>query len=292
MRGSKQSLTLYLMLAPYLGGIVFLVLIPAGLSIVFIFTRYNALSAPEWVGWENFQQLWQDRLAYITIGNTLFYLILAVILRLVGAFILALIFSRYSGGPVARTIVFMPTIIPQIAYAFIWLVALNPKFGPFNLLTSAVGLPEIAWLAEPWTARIALIFMIVWRLGEGFIVMLVSLGDIPEHLYENAILDGANEWAKFRYITLPLLLPRLLLLSAWDTMVVLQASFVPTLILTNGGPGYATLFIPLYSYLLAFDDLHFGYAATLIWITYLLTLLLIIIQYAASRRMRYEGPFA
>ncbi|MCB0113349.1 MAG: sugar ABC transporter permease, partial [Caldilineaceae bacterium] len=151
--------------------------------------------------------------------------------------------------------------------------------------------PTPAWVIEPGPAMLALVIMATWQLGEGFVVLLASLHEIPVGLMEASALDGANAWQRFRHVTLPLLLPRLLLLTARDLIVNLQASFVPTLLVTRGGPGYATLLLPLYTYQLAFDDLRFGYAATVVWAMYAITLLVIVVQARLSRRLRYEGSF-
>ena len=240
----------------------------------------------------NVARLFADRLFGIALGNTLVYLVLAVSLRVVGALGLALLLQR-SGRMAAltRSAVFSPTVIPDVAYALVWLVAFNPRYGPVNLLLGAVGLPTPAWVIEPGPAMLALVIMATWQLGEGFVVLLASLHEIPVGLMEASALDGANAWQRFRHVTLPLLLPRLLLLTARDLIVNLQASFVPTLLVTRGGPGYATLLLPLYTYQLAFDDLRFGYAATVVWAMYAITLLVIVVQARLSRRLRYEGSF-
>ena len=121
--------------------------------------------------------------------------------------------------------------------------------------------------------------------------LLASLSDVPESLYEAAAVDGAGASRQFWQITLPLLLPRLLLLSARDLIISLQANFVPSLVMTKGGPGYATLFLPLYSYVLAFEDLRFGYAAAVVWSMYLLTALILGLQFLLSRRWQHQEAF-
>lgn len=288
----KRYFTLYVMLLPYLIGLLGLVILPALLSLGLAFMRYDALTSPVWVGLANVERLISDRLFWLALGNTLFYLFLTVLLRMMGAFLLALLLQHQARGlDMARAIVYLPTVIPDVAYALIWLVALNPRFGPINLLLNALHLPAPAWTIEPWPARFALVIMAAWQLGEGFVILLASLNDIPPHLYEAAALDGAGKRGAFAHITLPLLLPRLLLLTARDLITSLQANFVPSLIVTKGGPGYATLFLPLYSYLLAFDDLRFGYAATIVWTMYLITMIVIGLQYIFAKRWQYDESY-
>jgi multiple sugar transport system permease protein len=160
-----------------------------------------------------------------------------------------------------------------------------------NLLLGWVGLPTPAWPIEPWPALWALVIMATWQLGEGFVVLLASARGVPDHLYEASAIDGANAWARYRYVTLPMVLPSLLLLTARDLILSLQANFVPSMVVTKGGPGYATLFIPLYTYWMAFDDLRFGYAAAVVWMLFAITLVVVIFQYWLGRRWQYEGEF-
>lgn len=284
----RQTRTLGLLLAPYLIGLFGLVLLPSLLTFGLAFTRYDALTPPVWNGIDNLRRLWQDRLFWVALTNSLLYLALAVPLRMGGAFLFALLLGRDGWGRgLARSLVALPRVIPDVAYALIWLVTFNPRYGPLNLLLGALGLPTPAWTIDPRTALWALVLMAVWQLGESFVVLLASLRSLPRHLYDAAALDGAGVWGRFRHLTLPLLLPSLLLLTARDLIVSLQATFTPSLIVTKGGPGYATLFLPLYSYTLAFDDLRLGYAAAVVWAMYAITLAVVAAQFLLTRRWSY-----
>lgn len=289
-RPNRQSAVLGLFLAPYLTGLLLLILLPALLTLALAFTRYDALTPPVWIGLDNLGRLWQDRLFWTALANSLVYLLLAVPLRIGGGFLLALFLSRRSwSGDLARTAAALPIAIPEVAYALLWLVTFNPRYGPLNLLLGAVGLPTPAWTIDPNTALLSLVLMAVWQLGEGLIVLSASLRGIPSHLYDAAGLDGAGVWARFRHLTLPLMLPPLLLLTARDLIVSLQANFTPSLVVTKGGPGYATLFLPLYSYFLAFDDLRLGYAAAVVWAMYAITGAVVAAQFLLTRRWSFTG---
>lgn len=280
------------MLAPYLTGLGLLVIAPLLLSLLLAFTSYDTFSPPQWVGLQQFRTLMADRLARIALANTAFYVVAVALLRLFGALALALLLQQRSrSSALVRPFIYLPSIIPEIAYVLIWLVAFNPRYGPINLALSAAQLPQPDWLIAPWPTRWALVIMAVWQLGEGFILLLVSLKDVPRAVYESAEIDGAGPVARLRYITLPLLLPRLLLLSLRDIAVALQASFIPSLVMTRGGPGYATLFVPLYSYFVAFEDFRFGYAAALMWITILATVALLFIVSLFVRRHMHHASF-
>ena len=284
----RQSVTLHLLLAPYLLGLFGLILLPSLLALGLAFTRYDALTPPVWNGIDNLRRLWQDRLFWVALTNSLLYLALAVPLRMGGAFLFALLLGRDGWGRgLARGLVALPTAIPDVAYALIWLVTFNPRYGPLNLLLGQMGLPTPAWTIDPRTALWALVLMAGWQLGESFVVLVASLRSLPRHLYDAAALDGAGIWGRFRHLTLPLMLPPLLLLTARDLIISLQANFTPSLIVTAGGPGYATLFLPLYSYTLAFDDLRLGYAAAVVWAMYGITLAVVAAQFLLTRRWSY-----
>lgn len=280
------------MLAPYIIGLIGLIIIPAVLSLGLAFTRYDALTAPEWNGLANIIQLSNDWLFWQALRNTLIYVVFAVLLRIVGAFSLALLLQMPTKViNFSRAMIYLPSVIPDVAYVIIWLVALNPTYGLINGILSIFGISGPAWLVESWSAQFALIMMAGWQLGEGFVVLIASLHDIPTPLYETADIDGAGKWQKFWYITWPLILPRLLLLSARDTIISLQANFIPSLIMTKGGPGYATFYLPLYTYLLAFEDLRLGYASTVVWTLYLITGGVIAFYYLLGKRWQYADAF-
>jgi multiple sugar transport system permease protein len=286
----RERLALALMLAPYVVGLVGLVAIPSALALGAAFAEYDALTRPRWIGFGNFARMANDRLYWIALGNTLIYLALAVPLRIGAAFLLALLFKRgHSGASLARTAVYLPSVIPSVAYALIWLVSFNPAYGPVNTLLGALGLPTPGWRVEAWPALWSLVILAVWQLGECFVILLAAARGVPESLYEASAMDGAGAWAGFRHVTLPLLLPGVLLLTARDLIVTMQASFVPSLVVTEGGPGYATLFIPLYTYRLAFDDLRFGYAAAVVWTIYLLLVVVVAGLHLLSRRGHPDG---
>ncbi len=284
----RQPTTLRLLLAPYAIGLLGLALLPAILALSLAFTRYDALTPPVWNGLDNLRRLWQDRLFWIALGNSLIYLALAVPLRIGGAFGLALILGRDAWGrSLASGLAALPTAIPDVAYALIWLVTFNPRYGPLNLLLGRIGLPTPAWTIDPRTALWALVLMAAWQLGESFVVLAATRRGLPRHLFDAAALDGAGVWNRFRHLTLPLMLPALLLLTARDLIISLQANFTPSLIVTAGGPGYATLFLPLYSYQMAFDDLRLGYAAAVVWALYAITLAVMAGQYLLTRRWSF-----
>ena len=279
---------LVLLLLPYLVGLALLVGLPAVLGLPMAFTDYNAIEPPAFVGLRNFADLAADPIFRTAVFNTLVYIGLAVPLRLLGALVCALLLvRRFRGVGAYRAGVYLPTVVPDIAWALLWLWVLNPVYGPLNQALALVGLPGPAWMIEEWGARFAIVLMMSWQIGEGLVVCLAGLGDIPGETLEQSAVDGAAAWQTLARITLPLLAPVLLILIFRDTIYSLQANFVPALIVgRGGGPNYATTYLPMYVYTNAFDYLRFGYAAAMTWAMYALTAAMIWLQYRVAQRYR------
>lgn len=276
---------LHLLLLPYLSGVLVLVVIPALLSFSLAFFRYDALSPPRWVGGLNFLLTYTDELFELSVQNAAALVLLPVPLRVMGAFLLARLLLR-NGRFLAwfRAAIYLPSIIPTAAYALAWLWILNPLFGPVNLLLRSVGLNAPAWFVDPLWAKPGLILMSLWQIGEGFLVCLAALQDIPRSLEDAATVDGANSRQLFRYITLPLMAPILLLLSFRDAILTFQESLATVLLTTGGGPYYSTYTLPLFIYEQGFDLLSFGTASAALWIMYALTGLIVLFLYVIARQ--------
>ncbi len=254
-----------LMFLPYgLLALVFLV-IPAAATFVISFTRYDAIQSPSWAGLTNFLKALASPLVLLSLRQTARFVLLAVPLRLLGALAAGLLLNHPA--PWARGLragVALPTILPETAYALIWLWIFNPLHGPLNQLLRALGLPAPTWLAEAPSALLAIVIVSAFQIGEGFLIVMTGLRSIPRAYYELAQMDGASRWQAFWEITLPLLAPWLVLLICRDILISIQNTFTPTFILTYGGPYYATTLVPLLIYELAFDFFDFGLAAAVL----------------------------
>ncbi|MCP3141635.1 carbohydrate ABC transporter permease [Pyxidicoccus xibeiensis] len=270
--------------APFVVAAVLLVGLPALLALGLAFTDYDALSAPRFVGVAHFLRLWDDPLFWTALGNSLLFAALAVPLRLVAAMGLALLLHKRAG--VARSAVFLPTVVPDLAYALLWLWLLNPLYGPLALVLKTTGLADGGWLLTPWGARGALVALTVFQLGEVFVVLLAARRELPQELYELCELEGGGALTVFRKVTLPLMAPTLGLLAARDVMKSLQTTFVPALVITQGGPRYATTFLPLYIYQNGFEYLRIGYASAMTWVMFLVTVAMVAAQLWVLRGWR------
>lgn len=279
---------LWAMLLPYLVGTLLLVGLPALLSGVLAFTTYDALSPPVYVGFANFRLLAADPIVGTAISNSLVFIVLAVPLRVAGALGLALLLSRPRRGATGyRAAVYVPTVIPDVAFAIIWLWIFNPVFGPVNVALEAVGLPTPGWLSDADTARFPFVVMAAFVIGEGFVVLLAALRGLSAEVFDAGAVDGAGRWAVFRYLTFPLLLPWLALLTFRDVILSFQWTFTPSFVMTGGDPYYATMFLPLVTYEEAFDRFRFGAGSALMLVTFLLSAAIIGGIYLLFRRGGY-----
>lgn len=274
-------------LIPVVAGAVVLVVVPALLTLGLGFTHYDALGPPRAAGTGNFRRMWSDPIFWQALRNSLIFAAIAVPLRLGMALGVGLLLARARRGVgAARTAVALPTFVPDVAYALLWLWVFNPLYGPLSAVLRAVGLPGTEWLLGPWGARMSIVIMSLFQVAEAFIVVVAVRSEIPGDLYEIAGLEGASAWQTFRRVTLPLLAPTLVLLAARDVAFSLQATFVPALVLTEGGPNYATTFLPLYVYQNAFEFLGFGYAGAMTLVMFVVTAGMVGIQLVALRRWR------
>jgi multiple sugar transport system permease protein len=288
----RDRLELAAMLAPYLLGLGALVFVPAAVTLGLAFTEYDLLRAPEWIGLGNFRELWADDVFWTAVRNSLSFIAWAVPIRLLGAVALGLLLWRgFRGASGARTAVYLPTAVPDVAWALIWLWIFNPLYGPLNLTLERLGLPSPSWFSDPDAARWAVIVMTAFTLGEAFVVVLAVRASLPRELYELAAVEGAGAWWGVTRVTLPLIAPVLALLLLRDTIYTFQLNFVPALILTGGGPPpYATTYLPLFVYREGFEYLRYGYAAAATLVMFGITAVIVWVQWLLLRRWR--GSFA
>jgi len=284
------------MLAPFVVGLVALVLVPAGVTVAVSVTSYDLIAPARWVGLSNFTELADDDIFRTALVNTAVFALVATPLRIGAALALALLLHRRAlGVGTARTTVMLPTAVPEIAYGLLWLWLFNPIYGPVNRLLTTGGEPGLtvlgrtppAWLTDPNSARAAIIVMSVFTVGELFFVLLTARQALPREVYELAAVEDATGWDVFRRITMPLLLPVLVLLLLRDTVLSLQLNFVPALVVTDGGPPpYATTYLSLFVYRNAFEYLRYGYAAAATVVMLVLTVAVLVLQWRLLRRYR------
>lgn len=272
---------------PYFAGLTLLVGVPVAGAIALAFTDFSGVAEPSFVGLDNFRRLFTQGPFWRAAGNTAVFIAIAVPLRMAAAVGLALLLHRRTAGSgAARGIAYLPTVVPDVAYALLWLWLLNPLYGPLAAAVTSLGAGTPQWLTEQWPARIAIAVMGAFQVGEAFVVALAARRTVPEPLYEAAKVEGARPWFTLRNVTLPVMAPVLALLALRDVVLALQVNFVPAFLVTEGGPAYATTFLPLYVYEAAFRYFRFGYAAAVSVVMFALTAAILAVQYAIYRRWR------
>jgi multiple sugar transport system permease protein len=276
------------MLAPYLLGIGVLVAAPALVTFGLSLFEYDLIRSPRFLGLDNFRELVDDEVFRTSLRNSLMFIAFAVPMRLAGALALALLLHRrFRGVGAYRAGAYLPSVVPDIAYALLWLWIFNPLYGPLNLVLQELG-RRPQWLTDPLHAQWAIIIMSLFLIGEGFLVALATRASLPRELYEIAELESAKPWYVLGRVTLPLMAPTLLLLLFRDTIFSFQATFVPALIVTEGGPPpYATTYLPLFVYQNAFEYLRYGYAAAATLVMFAVTAAIVYAQYLIVRRWRH-----
>lgn len=281
-----------LFISPWIVGFCVFMLYPVASSLYFSFCDYSVLERPVWIGAENFSELADDSVFWTSLGNTLYYAVVALPLGMMLAIGVALLLNtRVRGMAVYRTIFFLPSIVPVVAMAILWLWILNGRYGVLNYSLSLLGIPARslpAWLESKHWAMPALILMGLWGIGHAMVIYLAGLQDIPVHLYESADIDGASWWQKTVHITLPMLSPTIyfnLIMGIIGTFQIFAAPYI----MTNGGPERATHFYTFYLYNLAFEDLRMGYACAMAWMLFLIILgLTLLATKVSAKHVHYE----
>jgi len=235
------------------------------------------------VGWENYLYLVRDPRFLNALGNTAYFTTLSVLLELLLGLAIALLLNRhFRGKGLMRTIILIPWAIPTVVSARMWEWLYNPDFG---LLNHLLGI-QINWLGSPFLALNAAVAMDVWKTTP-FVALLLMAGlqTIPRDLYGAARIDGASPRTAFFRITLPLLMPVIvvtLLFRTLDAFRVFDAVYV----LTGGGPANSTETLSIYAYKLLFQTLQFGYGSALSVMVFLCVGLLTLLFIPPLRRRR------
>jgi multiple sugar transport system permease protein len=291
--GLRDAVDGYLFILPWILGFILFTAFPMGFSFVLTLMDWDVLTPPSWAGLGNFSRLLDDNLVSTSLFNTAYFTFFSVPLRMVVALAAAMLLSASVRGlSFFRTAFYLPTVLPAVANAILWMWMFNPSMGLFNMGLSAVGLPRSEWLWNPATSKPSLILMTLWTTGNVIIIFLAGLQSIPTHLYEAATMDGASAWAQFRHVTLPMLSPSILFNLVMGVIGSFQV-FTSAFLMTGppaGGPLNSTLFTVLYVYRAAFEQFKMGYGSAVAWVLFVVILLFTVLQWKlADTWVYYEG---
>ena len=278
-------------ISPWLIGFFLFTLVPILLSFYYSFCNYSLIQKPVFIGLDNYRGLMHDPIFWKANWNTLFYAVAALPLGLIIALILALLLNvKIRGQSIYRTIIFLPSLIPAVASAMLWLWMFNSKLGLVNYVLRGIGFTDPpGWLTDVHWALPSLILLSFWGIGNTVVIFLAGLQDVPVELFEAANLDGANKLQTLRHVTLPSLSPVIFFNLIMGIIGTLQV-FVLPFIMTQGGPARATYLYTEYMYDSAFTYLKMGYCSAMAWLQLLLVLALTAIAFSTSKHwVHYQG---
>lgn len=246
------------------------------------------------LGLANYREaLFEDRLFWKALGNSFYFAIGNVVLGTTICLLVALMINATKHfNAFFRASYFIPTVTGMVAVSLVWEFIYQPRFGILNstlfATTEALSLPpppEIGWLTRPQWAMPSLILFGFWKfLGVRMIILLAGLQNIPQTYYEASEIDGAGTWAKFRYITLPLLMPALAFVIVVGVINSIQV-FVPMFVMTEGGPMNSTTSVVMLLYQKTFQLYRFGYGAAISFILFAIIMVMTVFQLRFLRRI-------
>jgi multiple sugar transport system permease protein len=280
-------------ISPWLLGFSILTLYPILSSLYYSFCEYRVLTPPHWVGIRNYVELFSDKDYFLpSLANTAFLFIELPISIALSVGIALLLNQKIKGMSIFRTLIYLPSVVPTVASAVLWLWLLNPEYGLVNKTLQLLHLPTSEWLQSPVWSKPAFIVMDLWTIGGGMVIYLAALQGVPTPLYEAAELDGAGPWRRTWNITLPSISPVIFFNLILGVIGTFQY-FTQTFLMTGtppGGPANSTLFYALYLFQNAFAYFRMGYACAMAWVLFILTLLATLVIFKTSARwVYYEG---
>jgi len=283
----REALDAYLFIMPWILGFIAFTAGPMLASLYFSFTKYEVLTPPKWRGLYNYGRMIHDPLLWKSLYNTAYYVFFGVPGRLIVALTFAIILNQKIWSmPIYRALFYLPSVVPVVASAILWLWVFNPDYGLANSVLDFFGLPLQKWLWDVNLAKPCFVLLAMWHFGSQMVIFLAGLQSIPKPLYEAATIDGANRWQLFKSVTIPLLTPMIFFNLIMAIITSFQV-FTTAFIATGGGPRNATLFYLLYLYRNAFEWFRMGYASAMAWILFLIILALTLIDFLLAKRWVY-----
>lgn len=272
---------------PFLAIVAALVVLPLGVAGWLALTDYTGIRSATFTGATNLRRLVADDAFWVTVRTSAALALVVVPLRLALAVGAALLLHRGGAGvSTGRVAVYLPSVVPDAAWALLWLWILNPLYGPVSAVLHAVGVGDPGFLTTRTGAFLGLSLVLAFQIGEAFVVALAARAQVPRALYEVAAVEGVRPATVVRRITLPLMAPLIGLLALRDVILVVNVSFVPALLITGGEPLRATLVAPLAVYRRAFQYGELGYASLLSLVLFGMTAAATATLWAGVRALR------
>jgi multiple sugar transport system permease protein len=279
----REAIAAWLFVAPALIGFIAFYLWPALSGLYYSFTDFDLLTAPEFIGLENYQRLLNDPLFWNALGTTSWYVLINIGLQTVLALGIAVLMQRLTQSMVVRGVVMLPYLIANVIAALVWFYMFDFQFGIVNEIIDGIGLDRVAFFGESEWAIPTVAFINVWRhMGYTALLIFAGLQAIPKDVYEAGAIDGGSELRMFRSITLPLLRPVL----AMVLVVTVTGSFQifdTIAVTTQGGPVNSTRVINYYIFDMAFNRFDFGYGSAMALALFVLLAVFTFVQLRLTR---------
>ena len=278
---------------PSLLGFLIFTFIPVVISLCLSFTSWNFMEGIEGIkfnGLANYIRLFSDEWFLNSYKNNIIFTAVTVPVLIALGLVMATIINKYIyGGGVVRTMIFIPYIASVVAVCTVWMVLLQPSYGPVNEFFRSIGIANPpGWLADfKWSLPSIMVIYVWQQVGYYSIVFLAGLKGLPEDVYEAAKVDGASSIRQFFSLTVPLISPTTFFLTIMGIIgsfkVVDQIS-----VLTQGGPGSSSSVMAYYVYRTAFDYFEMGYANTLAWALFVLVFIVTLVQWKMQAKFSNE----
>jgi multiple sugar transport system permease protein len=275
----RKDILPYLLVSPYLLNVVLFVLFPVFFCLFLTFNSWNIIGPIRFIGIDNYVRLFNDRLFWKAIANTLKFLLLHIPLQLfVSLFLAYLLNQQIKAVSVFRASFFMPVIVSGVVITILWQQLLGYDTGLINRMFVMIGLHKVGWLVNPDVAIYSIAMMATWKnVGLYVILFLVGLQTVPPQYYEAAKLEGASRWQQFYHITLPMINPTIFMVVILSTIGGFSL-FIEPYVMTGGGPMNMTLSAVLYIYKQAFQFYNMGYSSTLGFFYAILIMTVVVLQ--------------
>jgi multiple sugar transport system permease protein len=266
---SDLGMALVFILPAAIGFLVFYVY-PTIRGIYFSLTRYSLLGQPHFIGFDNYSRLFQDKLFWNSLGVTLEYVGINIVLQTILAVGIAVLMQRLTKSTAVRAVILLPFLISNVIAALLWFWLLDYQIGFVNEVMAAIGLDRVTFFGGESTAIPTIALVNIWRhMGYTALLVFAGLQTIPEYVYEAASIDGSTEWRSFWRITLPLLRPILALVLVITVTGSFQV-FDTVAVTTRGGPGNASRVIQYYIVQKGFTESQFGYASAISMVLFII----------------------
>lgn len=304
----RRSLVTLALLTPALLGLLIFFVYPLIASVYYSFTRYDLVSAPQWIGLRNYEYLFtKDPKVWTAMLNTGWFVAVMVPVKIVFALAVAGLLARAKkASGFWRTVFYLPALVPPVASVVAFVFLFNPGTGPVNQLLKAIGIDGPLWFNDPSWSKPSLLLLAVWVMGDIMIIFLAALLDVPKEQYEAASLDGANGMQKVRYVTFPNIVPVLVFALVTGIIAALQY-FTEAAVASGvasgkavvgegtgnnlGYPGNSLLTYTEWLYVRGFSQYQLGYASALAVLLFVVSSILLVVLLRRFKAFTPEGTF-